>query len=302
MAYSSIQYIGDGESKRFTVPFSSLQDEDLKVTVEGQAVAFDLLAGNVLSFRKTPPGGSVIEIKRQTPIYKKAVHFSLGSSLSSALLNKNADQVLMTLQEHADLLEHCFKKNTKNVCNLKNARLTGLKDPKDPKDATSKGWVESLFAGMQIKFSESLEEQKALSKELQEHAKKAENLNLQTMDHVGLHIKEIYGVKSMILEEGFKILGEMKEYLCEIKSLLKDAHEMREMWKAFEGGVFVGKGAELYSDKKSFMIRRATAPLFKEGSSITVIGKDISVTDKVYAKPKGNVKLKSGLHKTKKKG
>ena len=114
MAYSQLDYTGDGVTKDFNVTFAYLDQSHVvarinKVFTTDVASGFNQEFIDSTTLRVTkkisgdPPDiGDEISIIRQTPIDTPAVVFGGGASLSSANLNKNSEYLTYALQEATD--------------------------------------------------------------------------------------------------------------------------------------------------------------------------------------------------------
>lgn len=114
MAYSQLNYTGDGVTKDFNVTFAYLDQAHVvarinKVFTTDGASGFNQEFIDSTTLRVTkkvsgdpPDNGDEISIIRQTPINTPAVVFGGGASLSSANLNKNSEYLTYALQEATD--------------------------------------------------------------------------------------------------------------------------------------------------------------------------------------------------------
>ena len=82
MAYSYIEYVGDGSTKTFNIPFTYLKQADVKVYVGGVDTAFTFTSASVVSLATAPASGVVVRLARTTDASSRAVDFQDGSDLS----------------------------------------------------------------------------------------------------------------------------------------------------------------------------------------------------------------------------
>ena len=114
MAFSQVDYTGDGVTKDFTVTFDYLDQSHViarvaKVFTDDVASGYNQEFINATTLRVTkkisgdaPDAGLEISVIRQTPIDTPAVVFGGGASLSSTNLNKNSEYLTYALQEATD--------------------------------------------------------------------------------------------------------------------------------------------------------------------------------------------------------
>lgn len=101
MAYSRTQIPTLGSTGPFAVPFKYINKSHVKVTILGLSVAFTWLTPTTIQLLSAPPGGSVLEIRRETPIGDPLVTFVAGPTPASGL-NLVTQQVSFALQEAQD--------------------------------------------------------------------------------------------------------------------------------------------------------------------------------------------------------
>lgn len=100
MAISEVLYTGNGSQVLFTLPFSYLEQTDVKVTVNGTpTTAFTFAFANTIQFNVAPANGAQIRIYRQTDDTQSAATFFPGSSIRASDLNANSTQLLYIAQE-----------------------------------------------------------------------------------------------------------------------------------------------------------------------------------------------------------
>src|SRR5271166_811272 len=103
MAYSTVQYTGNGTQTNFSVPFPYLYQSDVKVSVNGVvSTGVSFVSGNVIKITPAPPAGSAVLVSRQTSIAAQAVTFVDGSTIQAMDLNAQSQQDLYISQEAYD--------------------------------------------------------------------------------------------------------------------------------------------------------------------------------------------------------
>ena len=95
-------HTGDGSTTNFLFSFPYLKEADVKVTLDHVATtAYTFANASTISFTTAPASGVAIRIFRDTDVDAARFVFSSGSSLKSAELNENLDQLLYADQERA---------------------------------------------------------------------------------------------------------------------------------------------------------------------------------------------------------
>jgi len=114
LAFAEKAYTGDGSTTDFTITFDYLDEDHVKVSVDGTPTSdggslYEFVFVNSTTVRITavsggaaPTNGAAILVYRETPIDTPAVVWSAGASLTSDDLNKLAEYYTYSLQEIAD--------------------------------------------------------------------------------------------------------------------------------------------------------------------------------------------------------
>lgn len=99
MAYSYIQYTGNGSTTNFTVTFQYVSQADVFVTVDGNPSTFTWLNASTVVITPPPPVSTKVRIARKTKSDARIVDFVDGSVLTEADLDKSNEQVFYMAQE-----------------------------------------------------------------------------------------------------------------------------------------------------------------------------------------------------------
>lgn len=101
---SYVQYKGDGQTTDFTVPFPYLAREHVRTTINGVGVSTTWPDGSTVRFvNETPADGSIVEIRRITPVDSRQVVYQDGARIPSAKdLNTDSTQMFFLIQEVRD--------------------------------------------------------------------------------------------------------------------------------------------------------------------------------------------------------
>ena len=100
---SYARYEGDGQTTDFTVPFGYLDKNHVRAKVNGVPTFVTWPDDHTISFPNgAPKEGTIIELRRQTPVEKRQVNFSDGSRFRADDLNADSRQLLYLVQEIRD--------------------------------------------------------------------------------------------------------------------------------------------------------------------------------------------------------
>lgn len=107
MSQSFVQYEADGLTGEFDVPFPYLRKEHVQVRINGAPPALPLrwVSDSRVKIADNIAAGSLVELRRQTPISQRLVDFQNGSVLTEEELDTAILQVFYIQQELKDLYE-----------------------------------------------------------------------------------------------------------------------------------------------------------------------------------------------------
>ena len=114
--YSVSAYTADGTTTDFLITWDYLDDDHITVEVDGVSNADPTASHTFTKLNDTTvrvtdgiggaiASGSLIEIRRNTPITTRPISFADGSALLAADLNKNSDYLLFAMQESLDTVD-----------------------------------------------------------------------------------------------------------------------------------------------------------------------------------------------------
>jgi hypothetical protein len=141
VAYSYIQYAGNGAQTDFSFAFPYFNASDISVFVTGVSVPFTWMTSSTLKITTAPPAGAVIMIKRTTPKDTTPVNFVDGSVLLEADLDTLAMFSLYAAQEAIDTANLAIVTNSSSNWEAQGKTLQNLGDPVNTQDAVTKGWA-----------------------------------------------------------------------------------------------------------------------------------------------------------------
>jgi hypothetical protein len=145
MAYSYVDFIGDGDTTTFTIPYDYLADSDIHVEINGelQQPDFTIQSDGTLELTSAPASGAVVRVQRITPISERIVDFMSGSVLTEEDLDDATTQLFFAIQEAIDRANDTILLQYDGILDAQGARLINLhQPPMDDGDAVTKGWVQ----------------------------------------------------------------------------------------------------------------------------------------------------------------
>ena len=143
MAYSYVQYTGNGATTNFAFSFPYLDSSHIKVRVNGVITSYTFINSGTVQISPAPLAGRIIDIRRETPKDSAPVNFTDGSVLLEQDLDLLAAFNLYTAQESADGVADSITKDTLGVWDAQSRRIKSLADPINANDAVNKTWAET---------------------------------------------------------------------------------------------------------------------------------------------------------------
>ncbi|MCX4025625.1 hypothetical protein H0A36_29170 [Endozoicomonas sp. SM1973] len=144
MALSYKDYIADGQTKDFAIPFKFLNSSHIKVYVAGKEVSCSI-NNNVVSLSSPPAANVVVRVKRETPLHERAVDFDDGAILSEAVLDMANEQLFYVAQEVLDYSEGLLKMREDGHFSAINRRIRNVANPVENNDAVNLGYMQSQY-------------------------------------------------------------------------------------------------------------------------------------------------------------
>jgi Phage T7 tail fibre protein./Domain of unknown function (DUF1983). len=150
-----IQYPGDGSTRDFAIPFSYLNPTHVQVKindiVQVNGADYDFTGISTIQFRQyhVPVGGTVVEIRRVTPVDSLLVMFQNSAVLTADDLNTATQQLFYLAQEIRDIHEARIEGGLSRISN------GGLTNAEDMIDAITQDILNStLLADLQSRISD----------------------------------------------------------------------------------------------------------------------------------------------------
>jgi len=102
MAYSNVQYAGNGILTDFAVPFGYINKSHIAVTLNGVVAAFTWASAGIIHLASAPAIGVTVDIRRSTSLATRLVAFQDASVLTASSLNADGTQMFYMAQESLD--------------------------------------------------------------------------------------------------------------------------------------------------------------------------------------------------------
>ena len=146
MAFSIVQFIGDGTSTTYSFSFPYIDSSHLEVSVAGVPAAYTLTNTNTVTLATAPAVGAFITIARNTPKSAVPVDFSDGSILREADLDVLAVFSTYVAQETYDRADDALGyDNTDGSWDAVERKIKNVAAPVAAGDAVNKGTIDALY-------------------------------------------------------------------------------------------------------------------------------------------------------------
>lgn len=141
MAYSYTQYVGDGVTTLFNVPFPYINPAHVHVYLDGVETGFTWHTNQTVSLAAAPADGVVVRIRRTTPVDKPVAEYKDASVLSMSDLNATSTQNLYAIQEYLDSGQDLMATVEDGTWDAKSRRIKDAADPVNDQDVVTKAWA-----------------------------------------------------------------------------------------------------------------------------------------------------------------
>jgi hypothetical protein len=147
MAFSYIDYTGNGSSTSFSVPFGYISTSHVYVYLDLvlQSSGYSWANSNTIQFDTAPANGVAIHFQRLSSQSTPLVVYQDGSTLTQEQLQTADDQKFYMAQEAIDRANSSVAINEFGVLDAGGLRITNVADPVDDQDAATKDWVSTQF-------------------------------------------------------------------------------------------------------------------------------------------------------------
>lgn len=146
MAVTQNTYTGNGSTTNYSLTFPYLEEDEIKVTLNGTlTTAYTLANATTISFTTAPANGVAIRIYRDTNVDSLQSTFFAGSAIRAQDLNNNFLQSNYSVQEIKDrFLDRTGGTMSGNLA-MGGYKVTGLGAPTASADAVTKSYVDGYI-------------------------------------------------------------------------------------------------------------------------------------------------------------
>lgn len=148
MAYSFVQYTGDGATDTFSITFPYIAQAHVEVRVDNvlktQDTDYTFLTASSIQFTAAPANTAVVDIRRNTPKSARIVDFQDAAILTEAALDQDSNQLLYIAQEAFDESSNAIQISTTNKWDAENKSIFNLPTPTSNDEAANKEYVDTV--------------------------------------------------------------------------------------------------------------------------------------------------------------
>ena len=146
MAFSYVNYTGDGTTTQFSITFTYQNTSEISVTVDGVAQAgLTFPSSSTVQLTSAPASSTIVQVRRTTSLTERAVDFASGSVLTEEDLDNSAIQTFHAAQEATDRVADAIYQDTDLNWTAQNKRIKNVADPSAAQDAVTKNYLENTW-------------------------------------------------------------------------------------------------------------------------------------------------------------
>lgn len=146
MAYSYINYTGNGSTTQFSVPMPYIRKEHVYVYVNNVAQSFTWVNTTTVLLASAPANGAAVQVRRITPVLLPLVDFTDGSTFVAADLDVSNLQHLYIEQELDDSNKQAiYVDQATALLTAGGQRITNVAPPLDGGDAANRTYVDNVI-------------------------------------------------------------------------------------------------------------------------------------------------------------
>jgi hypothetical protein len=147
MAESYKEYIGDGTTHQFAVPFPYIDKSHVHLYIDGvEDTTFTWITSGTIQATTIPAYGSLVIVRRETPSDERLVDFTDTSMLQEGTLDRDSQQNFYRMQEIVDFDEDKLTYDPYIPgYDAKSRRIVNVADPVNSNDAVNKAYYEGTF-------------------------------------------------------------------------------------------------------------------------------------------------------------
>lgn len=149
MAFSYVNYTGNGTTTQFSITFTYQNTSEISVTVDGVAQAgLTFPSSSTVQLTSAPAVGTLVQVRRTTNLAARAVDFASGSVLTEEDLDDSNIQVFHAAQESTDLAGDSIQLGNDNKWDAQGSVIKNVGTPTASTDAATKGYTDTEVAGV----------------------------------------------------------------------------------------------------------------------------------------------------------
>jgi len=147
MAESYKEYIGDGTTHQFAVPFPYIDKSHVHLYIDGvEDTTFTWITSGTIQATTIPAYGSLVIVRRETPSDERLVDFTDTSMLQEETLDRDSQQNFFNMQELADFDENKLAYDPLIPgYDAQSRRIVNVANPVNNNDAINKTYFESVY-------------------------------------------------------------------------------------------------------------------------------------------------------------
>lgn len=145
MGLSYEQYVGDGSTTIFSVPFEYISRDHVDVQVDNVSVDFTWATASTVELEEAPADGAVVDVRRTTPRDDRLVDFQDANNLTEQELDDSARQFFFLCQEIVDGLENALTLDTDDKWDAESKVIKNVATPVADGDAVNKAYADDVI-------------------------------------------------------------------------------------------------------------------------------------------------------------
>lgn len=146
--FSYIEYVCDGTTTTFQIPFNYIEQDDLTVYVDGVETAFTFTSANTVEISPAPASGTIVRLRRFTDADERAVDFRDGSVLTEADLDTSATQIFNVAQEAMDQARDAVTVDADGRIAGQGRQIKNVADPTENHHAVNLDFIQTEYGNV----------------------------------------------------------------------------------------------------------------------------------------------------------
>jgi hypothetical protein len=145
MAFSYVNYTGNGTTTQFSITFTYQNTSEISVTVDGVAeTGLTFPSSSTVQLTTAPAIGTLVQVRRTTALASRAVDFASGSVLTEEDLDDSNIQVYHAAQESVDRAEDSIQLGNDNKWDALGSVIKNVGTPTATTDAATKAYADGI--------------------------------------------------------------------------------------------------------------------------------------------------------------